>query len=157
MPAEEKEDAMKKFSSGKFRVLFTTTIVEVGIDVSEATVMIIENFNRYGLATLHQLRGRIARSSHKPYCFLTGEVTTADSRRRLEIILSTSDGFRIAREDLKIRGAGELFGTKQHGKMEFKIGDPAEDFDLLVSARQDAANILRKDPQLQKSQNRRLR
>ncbi|MEA3506445.1 MAG: ATP-dependent DNA helicase RecG, partial [Elusimicrobiota bacterium] len=157
MGADEKEITMKKFSAGEFQLLFTTTVIEVGIDVAEATVMIIEHFNRYGLATLHQLRGRIARSSYRPYCFLTGKVTTEDSRRRLEVILATSDGFKIAAEDLKIRGPGELFGTKQHGKMEFRIGDPVEDFNLLVKARRDAEEILKKDPGLTAPANRFLR
>jgi len=145
MSGREKEAAMKKFAKGEYKVLFTTTVVEVGIDIPKATVMIIENFNRYGLAAIHQLRGRIARSRRQPYCFLTGKTTTPQSGRRLEIILNSSDGFEIAEEDLKLRGGGELFGTRQHGLMDFKVGSPLENFDLLKLARKYAFSIAETD------------
>ncbi|MBN2406458.1 MAG: ATP-dependent DNA helicase RecG [Elusimicrobia bacterium] len=157
MSGPEKEGIMKGFARGEYRVLFTTTVIEVGIDIPRATVMIIENFNRYGLATLHQLRGRIARSSRKPYCFLTGAVTTAESKERLRIILSTNDGFKIAEEDLKLRGAGEMFGTRQHGMIDFAIGDPLEDFPLLEKARHSAFEIVEKDRKLRMKENVNLR
>ncbi len=154
---KEKENIMKKFSNGEFNVLFTTTVIEVGIDVKKATVMIIENFNRYGLATLHQLRGRIIRSHRQPYCFLTGKVTTPQSKQRLKVILSLTDGFKIAEEDLKLRGGGEIFGFKQHGLMDFKIGDIVEDFNLLVKARKYAFEIIAADNLLIKTQNYNLK
>ncbi len=145
MSGDNKEAVMHDFSSGKVQVLFTTTVVEVGINISRATVMIIENFDRYGLSSLHQLRGRIARSSRQPYCFLTGNAFTPESKRRLKIMLSTTDGFKIAEEDLKLRGAGELFGTRQHGIINFKIGDPIMNFDLLSKSREYAFSIVNSD------------
>ncbi|MGM0441555.1 MAG: ATP-dependent DNA helicase RecG [Elusimicrobiota bacterium] len=157
MKSSRKENIMKEFSRGNCEVLFTTTVIEVGIDVPRATVMIIENFNRYGLSTLHQLRGRIARSNKQPYCLLTGDTTTEESERRLEIILSSHDGFKIAEEDLKLRGAGELFGTRQHGEMDFKIGNPVEDFEILKQARKYAFAIVDNDPRLAQKSNRNLK
>ncbi|MFC2061942.1 ATP-dependent DNA helicase RecG [Elusimicrobiota bacterium] len=157
LAGEAKEGIMKDFAAKKYRVLFTTTVIEVGIDIPEATVMIIENFNRYGLATLHQLRGRIARSSSQAYCFLTGKVTTPESRKRLNVILSTDDGFKIAEEDLKLRGGGELFGTRQHGIVDFKLGDPVLDFPFLVKARKMAFDIINSDGKLAKRENRVLK
>ncbi len=157
MNSSQKEQIMHKFSSGDHRVLFTTTVIEVGIDVPEATVMIIENFNRYGLSTLHQLRGRIARSKRQPYCLLTGKITTEESQRRLDIILSTHDGFKIAEEDLKLRGAGELFGTRQHGEMNFKIGNPVKNYDILKKARKYAFEIIAECPRMEGKEVKNLR
>lgn len=157
MDSKDKEEVMRKFSEGKYQVLFTTTVIEVGIDVPKATIMIIENFNKYGLATIHQLRGRIARSHLQPYCFLTGKITTPESRKRLKVVLSTTDGFRIAEEDLKLRGAGELFGTKQHGIMDFKLGDPVRDFELLKIAREYAFKVIKSDNKLRKKEYQHLR
>lgn len=155
--SEEKEKIMKEFSSGKFQVLFTTTVVEVGIDVPGATVMIIENFNRYGLSTLHQLRGRIARSRRQPYCYLTGKITTQESKRRLETIMSYNDGFKIAEEDLKLRGAGELFGVRQHGLVEFRLADPIRDMKWLEKARNHAFSLIDSDIILEKKEYKELR
>jgi len=138
MDAREKESKMKSFSSGKSRVLFTTTVIEVGVNVPEATVMIVENFNRYGLSTLHQLRGRIARSCRQPHFFLTGKITTEESAKRLDIITKSNDGFEIARKDLALRGAGEIFGTRQKGLMTFKTGDILGDFNIMLDARKYA-------------------
>ncbi|MFW6134313.1 MAG: ATP-dependent DNA helicase RecG [Elusimicrobiota bacterium] len=156
MNRQDKENIMKKFGKGEYKVLFTTTVIEVGINVPKATVMIIENFNRYGLATLHQLRGRIARSKRKPYCFLTGRTTTPESKKRLQIMLTTTDGFKIAEEDLKLRGAGELFGTKQHGEVDFKIGNPVEDFEILNKARNKAFQIIKKDKSMKNKEYHKL-
>jgi ATP-dependent DNA helicase RecG len=157
MNREEKEDVMRNFAKGEFQILFTTTVVEVGINVLDATVMIIEHFNRYGLATLHQLRGRIARSHHQPYCFLTGNITTAESKKRLEIITNSDDGFEIAEEDLRLRGGGELFGTKQHGIISFKIGDPINDIQFLKKAREYAFYVIKNDMELRKNSNKKLK
>ncbi len=149
MKSSEKEKVMRDFASGKYMVLFTTTVVEVGINVPEATVMIIENFERYGLSTLHQLRGRIARSHRQPYCFLTGKAKTEIAARRLEIILNSSNGFEIAEEDMKLRGSGELFGTRQHGEAEFKYGDPVNNIKELKAARKYAFEITERDSKLE--------
>ncbi len=149
MKSSEKEKIMRSFAEGKYMVLFTTTVVEVGINVPEATVMIIENFERYGLSTLHQLRGRIARSHRQPYCFLTGKAKTETAARRLEIMLRSSDGFEIAEEDLKLRGSGELFGTRQHGEAEFKYGDPVNNIRELKKARKYAFEITARDNNLE--------
>jgi ATP-dependent DNA helicase RecG len=140
MSSDEKEEVMNKFARKE----------EVGINIPEATVMIIEDFNRYGLSSLHQLRGRIARSHRQPFCYLCGKVTTFESRKRLKVILSSHDGFKIAEEDLKLRGGGELFGTKQHGVINFKVGDPVYDIALLGKARDYAFDFVQDDVTLSK-------
>jgi ATP-dependent DNA helicase RecG len=118
-------------------------VIEVGIDVPNATVMAIEHAERFGLAQLHQLRGRIGRSSHQSYCLLFGIQKSAESRQRIKTMLEPNDGFKIAEEDLKIRGPGEFFGTRQHGLPEFKIGDIINDFDIIKLARADAFDLVK--------------
>ena len=148
MPAEEKKQTMAKFSSGQIDILVSTIVIEVGVNVPNATVMVIEHADRYGLAQLHQLRGRIGRGDEQSYCLLFGSPRSEDSRRRLEIMTETNDGFKIAEADLSIRGPGQFFGTSQHGLPGLKIADLTRDFDLLRMARRDAESIITGDPDL---------
>ncbi len=146
LPGKEKEKIMSNFRSKKYDILIATTVIEVGIDVPNATVMVIEHADRFGLATLHQLRGRIGRGKNKDenYCILLGKPKTEEAKKRIEIMLSTTNGFRIAEEDLKLRGPGEFFGTAQHGLPEFKIGNLLKDYSLLKQARESAYRVLEK-------------
>ncbi len=145
---EEKDRAMQRFSEGKDRILAATTVVEVGIDVPNATLMVIEHAERYGLSQLHQLRGRIGRGSGRSTLLLLGDPTTEEGRERLLTMTKTADGFRIAEEDLRLRGPGEVLGTRQHGLPDLKIADLIEDQFLLREARQDAFELVRNDPAL---------
>ncbi len=153
----EKAEAMNAFRDGKTQVLVCTTVIEVGVDVANATVMMIQHAERFGLSQLHQLRGRVGRGSKKSVCYLCTESNAQVSIERLRILCSTSDGFRIAEEDLKLRGPGELLGTKQHGLPVFKVADLVNDFVLLEQARDDAALLLRNDPHLAEPKHQRLR
>jgi ATP-dependent DNA helicase RecG len=141
---------MNRFRKGKVQVLVSTVVIEVGVDVPNATVMVIEHAERYGLAQLHQLRGRIGRGSQTSYCLLFAAPATEEAQRRLDCMVSTTDGFRIAEEDLRLRGPGEFFGTRQHGLPGLRVGDIINDFALLQLARRDAFKIARDDPDLSK-------
>jgi ATP-dependent DNA helicase RecG len=147
---------MNDFRAGKVNILVSTIVIEVGIDVPNASIMAIEHAERYGLAQLHQLRGRIGRGAHKSYCLLFGDFTTPDAESRLRIMEATTDGFRIAEEDLRIRGPGEFFGTKQSGIPEFRLANLSADFPVLQQTRQDAQGILANDPFLQQVTNQQL-
>jgi ATP-dependent DNA helicase RecG len=139
LSSEEKEEVMQHFRKNEIQVLVATTVVEVGVDVPNATVMVIEHAERFGLAQLHQLRGRIGRSATKSYCILVAPVRmTDDARARLETMVRTSNGFEIAETDLKLRGPGEFFGTRQAGNLGFQIANPIRDRELLESARREA-------------------
>lgn len=158
MKAAEKDAAMARFQSGETRILVATTVIEVGVNVPSATVMVIEHAERFGLAQLHQLRGRVGRGSDKSSCLLLyqtplGETATA----RIKIMRETEDGFRIAEEDLRLRGAGELLGTRQSGLPEFHIADLSQHGDLLAAAHDDARMILDRDPELQSERGKALR
>ena len=148
MSSSEKEEAMNSFRAGRIDLLVCTVVVEVGVDVPNATVMVIENAERFGLAQLHQLRGRIGRGKHEGYCLAFSRPGTEESQRRLDILAATSDGFRIAEEDLRIRGPGQFFGTRQHGLPELRVANIIEDMDLLRLARRDAFEIIADDPKL---------
>jgi ATP-dependent DNA helicase RecG len=148
MAAAEKETVMNDFRSGKYTILFSTTIIEVGIDVPNATVMVIEHAERFGLASLHQLRGRIGRGKDLSYCVLVGGGKSEDARRRIAVMLSTNNGFKIAEEDLALRGPGEFLGTAQHGELLLKAGNLATDRSIIETARDSAYAIVEKDPQL---------
>lgn len=157
MNSEEKDRVLSDFAAGKIDVLVSTTVIEVGINVPNATVMLIENADRFGLAQLHQLRGRIRRGTHQPYCiFLTGR-EDARVKERLDVIGTCNDGFEIAQQDLKLRGPGDLFGLNQSGFLSFEIGDIYQDHDILMKASQAADEILARDPLLEDPQNRLLR
>ena len=146
----EKERVMTAFRAGEIQALLSTSVIEVGVDVPNATVMLIENAERFGLAQLHQLRGRIGRGKHPSYCVLVGEPRSLEGWRRLKIMEETTDGFRIAEEDFKIRGPGNMFGTEQSGLPPLLFASLDTDFDLLIIARKDAERFVREDPTLAK-------
>ncbi len=157
MGTREKEKIMKDFADGKIDILVSTTVIEVGIDVANASVMIIENAERFGLSQLHQLRGRIGRGDYPSYCILLGSPKTEASRKRFYTISQTQDGFRVAEEDLHLRGPGEFFGTRQHGLPELRFGNLIKDFDIMEEARTEAFGLVRQDPSLEDSRNAPLR
>jgi ATP-dependent DNA helicase RecG len=139
LSSDEKESVMQRFRAGELNILVATTVVEVGVDVPNATVMVIEHAERFGLAQLHQLRGRIGRGGEKSYCVLVApQQTTDEARVRLETMVRTSDGFEIAETDLQLRGPGEFFGTRQHGELGFHVANPLRDRELLELARREA-------------------
>ena len=141
---------MAEVAANRIQVLVSTTVIEVGIDIPNATVMMIENAERFGLAQLHQLRGRIGRGEHRGVCVLVHRKITQDSLTRLNIMVETTDGFRIAEEDLRMRGAGDILGTRQHGLPELKIANILYDGDILKMARQAAFDLVQDDPHLRK-------
>src|SRR5207249_36048 len=138
MPSREKDRVMEEFRRGEASVLISTTVIEVGVDVPEATVMLIENAERFGLSQLHQLRGRVGRGAHGGWCVLFADDTTEDAKARLEAIASTTDGFALAEADLRIRGEGTIFGTRQAGMADLKLARLVEDFPVVVEAREAA-------------------
>jgi len=146
---DAKMEAMNQFAAGHIQVLVATTVVEVGVDVPNATIMVIEHAERFGLSALHQLRGRIGRGTYQGYCFLIySKELTEEGRMRLKALYDTNDGFAIAEEDLKIRGPGDLLGIEQAGELNLRIADMRTDFDLLKEARKDAFAVIEKDPLL---------
>jgi len=153
----EQDEIMLKFKNKELDVLVSTTILEVGIDIPEATCMIIENAQRFGLSQLHQLRGRIGRGSFESFCVLISDAETDEARARLDAMAQYSDGFRIAEEDLKIRGPGEFFGQRQHGLTELKIANPLTQLQLLKRAREEALRLISKDRYLSSRQNIQLK
>ena len=147
MPWREKEDIMNKFKEKELKVLISTTVIEVGVNVPNATLMIIENAERFGLAQLHQLRGRVGRGEYKSYCVLIANIKSKKVKHRMEIMQTVSDGFKLAEEDLKIRGTGELFGYRQHGESDLIISDPIDDFNILRCANREAKELLKSNKQ----------
>ena len=156
MKAREKNEIMERFASGEIQVLVSTTVVEVGVNVPNATVMMVENAERFGLAQLHQLRGRVGRGKYQSYCIFVNGNDSPDTKKRLEILNKSNDGFYIASEDLKLRGPGDLFGIRQSGLLEFKIGDVFTDAGILKAASEEAAKLLKRDSNLLKEENREL-
>jgi len=157
MPSAKKQQIMSEFRRGKINVLVSTVVVEVGLDVPNATIMVVEGADRFGLAQLHQLRGRIGRAEAKSFCFLFAETENETAKSRLEIMTRTSDGFEIAEYDLRLRGPGEMFSTRQHGLPDLKIASIIDDFDLLTMARRNAFELVSEDPVLIKPQHRNIR
>ncbi|MDK2896209.1 MAG: ATP-dependent helicase RecG [Candidatus Atribacteria bacterium] len=152
LPPREKEDIMSRFARREIEVLVATSVIEVGIDVPNANVMVIENAERFGLAQLHQLRGRIGRGDKEGSCLLLANAKTEEAKKRMEIMLKSNDGFEIAEADLRLRGPGEFYGVRQHGIPEFHLADPFEDWPILEKAHQEAELLLGQDPFLHKKE-----
>ena len=148
MKAQEKEQVMEDFAQNRTQLLVSTTVIEVGINVPNATVMMVENAERFGLAQLHQIRGRVGRGTAQSYCILVNGSGKPEAGKRLEVLQRSNDGFEIAQEDLRMRGPGEYFGERQSGEMSFRVASIYEDSALLQEASSDAAEVLREDPQL---------
>ena len=156
MKAADKDLQMQRFASGETQILVATTVIEVGVNVPNATVMMIQNAERFGLSQLHQLRGRVGRGGDQSYCLLLTDMEiSGDTRKRMDIMVATNDGFRIAEEDLRLRGAGDIDGTQQSGiPFDLHIANLSTDGQLLTLARQAAMDILDKDPLLEDEMNR---
>ena len=152
MKAAEKDEVMRKFKDGAYKILISTTVIEVGVDVPNATVMLVQNADRFGLAQLHQLRGRIGRGEHQSMCLFMGQPKGSLAKRKLKAIARLSDGFEVAEEDLDIRGPGDYYGMRQSGLPELKVADLMRDSQLLALARQDVLDILRTDPGLERQE-----
>ena len=148
MKSREKDTVMSAFAAGETNILVSTTVIEVGVDVPNASLMVVENAERFGLSQLHQLRGRVGRGKHQSYCVLMTSTHSAGSRERLRVLAKTADGFRIAEEDLKLRGPGDFFGQRQHGLPQLGIADLAADMRVLKEAQQAAQALLEADPGL---------
>ncbi len=154
---KEKDSIMEEFKNGDIDILISTTVIEVGVNVPNASVMVIQNAERFGLAALHQLRGRVGRGEYKSYCILKYQGRSDNIRERMKVMQETNDGFVISEKDLELRGSGEFFGTKQHGIPEFKVANLFEDMEILKGVQALAIKILSDDPNLNKKENSRLK
>ena len=157
MKAKDKDDIMMRFKNKEIDILISTTVIEVGVDVPNANIMVIEDAQRFGLAQLHQLRGRVGRGEYKSYCILKYEGKGETVRKRMKVMCDTNDGFIISEKDLELRGSGDFFGTMQHGLPEFKIANLFEDMNILKLAQEAAIKIIENDPKLEKTENARLK
>ena len=157
LKAEEKDAVMQRFAAGALDILVATTVIEVGVNVPEATIMVVEHAERFGLAQLHQLRGRVGRGAAQSYCFLVYSSLGKTAQERLTTLRETEDGFLIAEKDFALRGAGDLLGTRQSGEMAFRLADLPVHGDLLATAQDDARLIIDRDPQLQTERGQALR
>lgn len=157
MRPKEKDEIMERFKNGEIDILISTTVIEVGVNVPNSNIMVIENAERFGLAQLHQLRGRVGRGEHQSYCILKYQGNSKVIQERMKVISSTNDGFIISEKDLELRGSGEFFGTKQHGLPEFKIANLFEDIETLKQIQAIALEIIQKDPLLEKEENKEFR
>jgi ATP-dependent DNA helicase RecG len=153
-PSEQKDTNMKRFISGDTHIMVGTTVIEVGVDVPNASVMVIENAEKFGLSQLHQLRGRVGRGAEKSYCvLLTSKDLSNDARERIKTMVATNNGFEIAEKDLEIRGPGNIEGTKQSGVLNFRLASIVNDKPILDAAKKLAEEIVESDPELQKQEN----
>jgi len=149
LPPEEKDREMRRFVAGETQIMVATTVIEVGVNVPNASVMIIESAQRFGLSQLHQLRGRVGRGAEKSYCILmTDYELSKESKKRMDTMVETNDGFKIAEVDLRLRGPGDLMGTQQSGALNFRIADLSKDQTLVVLAREEALELYNRDPRL---------
>ena len=154
---KQKDDIMERFKNGEIDILISTTVIEVGVNVPNASIMVIESAQRFGLAALHQLRGRVGRGEYQSYCILKYEGNSQNIRERMKVMQNTNDGFVISEKDLELRGSGEFFGTKQHGIPEFKIANLFEDMPILKTVQSVAIKILEEDKELKIQKNKRLK
>ena len=155
MPVKNKDYEMQRFVKGETQIMVATTVIEVGVDIPNASVMIIENAERFGLSQLHQLRGRVGRGADQSFCILmTKDYLSEDGKKRIQTMVRTTDGFEIAEADLRLRGPGDLHGTQQSGILDLKIADIIKDEKILKYSRNMAADILTKDPNLEMEKNR---
>ena len=157
MKQKEKDQIMQEFKDGKIDILISTTVIEVGVNVPNASIMVIQNAERFGLATLHQLRGRVGRGEHQSYCILKYQGHSNTILQRMKVMQDTNDGFVISEKDLELRGTGDFFGTKQHGLPEFKVANLFEDIDTLKQVQLVANKISNEDPNLEKKENQKLK
>lgn len=157
MKSKAKDEVMQRFANNESQVLVSTTVVEVGVNVPNATVMMIENADRFGLAQLHQLRGRVGRGDAQSYCIFINSSNSKKSKKRLEILNKSNDGFYIASEDLKLRGPGDFFGIRQSGDLAFALADVYQDSDVLKEASEMVDEVLEADPALCTPENRILK
>ena len=148
---------MSAVVAGEIDVLVSTTVIEVGVDVPNASLMVIENAERFGLSQLHQLRGRVGRGKHKSWCILVSDAKNEESKQRLKVMCETTDGFKISEHDLRLRGPGDFFGSRQHGLPEMHIADLGGDVRIMQTAQTAAREVLAADPLLQKAENAPLR
>jgi ATP-dependent DNA helicase RecG len=148
---------MASFRAGEIEVLVATVVVEVGVDVANASAIVIEGAERFGLSQLHQLRGRVCRGKHTPKCFLVGDPKTDDAARRLKALAEYQDGFKLSEVDLAIRGEGTLFGSRQSGMPDLKVAKLLRDIDVLIEARREAFTLVAEDPTLKRPDHRPLR
>ena len=156
MKAKEKDEIMEKFKNGEIQILIATTVIEVGVNVPNASIMVVENAERFGLAQLHQLRGRVGRGEYQSYCILKFDGNSETIRQRMKVMCDTNDGFIISEKDLELRGSGDFFGTEQHGIPEFKIANLFEDMGTLKKVQKIAMQIMADDPLLEKEKNAKL-
>jgi ATP-dependent DNA helicase RecG len=158
MNAQQKEVNMQRFVANDTQIMVSTTVIEVGVNVPNATVMVIESAEKFGLSQLHQLRGRVGRGAEQSYCILlTGDAVSKEARERLAVMCSSNDGFMIAEKDLELRGPGDIEGTRQSGVMSFKLANILSDRDLLELAKEEASELLDADPSLEDAGNQALR
>ena len=157
MKAKDKDAVMGAFAAGELDILVATTVIEVGVDVPNAALMIIENAERFGLSQLHQLRGRVGRGSYKSYCVMVSDAGGDEVRARLKIMTQTNDGFKISEEDLRLRGPGDFFGSRQHGLPEMHVADLGADANVLKKAQEEASRVLASDPALASAENAALK